>query len=90
MSIQVSHLAQYRAGWSELLNGLYRLLTSFIVFENEDDAERYAIQLEAMDHKKDLELMEVDPDIIAMNCVNYNYRFTIIKSNELIVPLDKE
>ena len=37
MSIQVSHLAQYRAGWSELLNGLYRLLTSFIVFENEDE-----------------------------------------------------
>ena len=37
MSIQVGHLAQYRAGWSELLNGLYRLLTSFIVFENDDE-----------------------------------------------------
>jgi len=37
MSIQVEHLAQYRAGWTELLNDLYRLLTSFIVFENEDE-----------------------------------------------------
>tara|TARA_A200000113_G_scaffold8422_1_gene8565 strand:+ start:550 stop:807 length:258 start_codon:yes stop_codon:yes gene_type:complete len=60
------------------------------VFENEDDAERYAILLEATDYHKELELMEVDPDIIAMNCVNYNYKFTIIKSNELIVPIIKE
>ena len=65
-------------------------LKTVTVFEDEEDAERYAIQLEAMDHKRELELMEVDPDIIAMNWVNYNYRFTIIKSNELIVPLDKE
>lgn len=60
------------------------------VFENEDDAERYAILLEASDYHKELELMEVDPEIIAMNCVNYNYKFTIIKSNELIVPIIKE
>lgn len=60
------------------------------VFENEDDAERYAILLEATDYHKELELMEVDPEIIAMNCVNYNYKFTIIKSNELIVPIIKE
>ena len=58
------------------------------VFENE--AERYAILLEASDYHKELELMEVDPEIIAMNCVNYNYKFTIIKSNELIVPIIKE
>jgi putative DNA primase/helicase len=37
MSVQVNHLAQYRAGWSELFNDLYRLLTSFIVFENDDE-----------------------------------------------------
>ena len=60
------------------------------VFELEDDAERYAMLLEATDYHKELELMEVDPEIIAMNCVNYNYKFTIIKSNELIVPIIKE
>ncbi|AFD02985.1 hypothetical protein [Synechococcus phage metaG-MbCM1] len=65
-------------------------LKTVTVFENEDDAERYAILLEANDYHKELELMEVDPEIIAMNCVNYNYKFTIIKSNELIVPIIKE
>jgi len=59
------------------------------VFEQEDDAERYAGLLEANDYHKDLELMEVDPEIIAMNCVNYNYKFTIIKSNDLLIPLIK-
>ena len=42
--------------------------------------------LEANYSDKELEIMEVDPDIIAMNCVNYDYRFTIIKENQLIVP----
>ena len=42
--------------------------------------------LEANDSERELEIMEVDPDIIAMNCVNYDYRFTIIKENQLIVP----
>lgn len=60
------------------------------VFELEDDAERYALLLEATDYHKELELMEVDPEIIALNCVNYDYKFTIIKSNELIVPIIKE
>lgn len=60
------------------------------VFELEDDAERYAMLLEATDYHKELELMEVDPEIIALNCVNYDYKFTIIKSNELIVPIIKE
>ena len=56
------------------------------VFESEDDATRHMGLLEANDSDKELEIMEVDPDIIAMNCVNYDYRFTIIKENQLIVP----
>ena len=56
------------------------------VFESEDDAARHMGLLEANDSERELEIMEVDPDIIAMNCVNYDYRFTIIKENQLIVP----
>ena len=56
------------------------------VFESEDDAARHMGLLEANDSERELEIMEVDPDIIAMNCVNYDYRFTIIKDNQLIVP----
>ena len=46
--------------------------------------------LEANGSKSELELMEVDPDIIAMNCVNYDYRFAIIKENQLIIPQTKD
>ena len=60
------------------------------VFESEDDEERYALMLEANGSKSELELMEVDPDIIAMNCVNYDYRFAIIKENQLIIPQTKD
>ena len=56
------------------------------VFESEDDATRHMGLLEANDSDKELEIMEVDPDIIAMNSVNYDYRFTIIKENQIIVP----
>ena len=45
--------------------------------------------VEANDCERDLEIMEVDPDIIAMNCVNHDYRFTIIKENQLIIPKGK-
>ena len=59
------------------------------VFESEDDATRHMGLLEANDSERELEIMEVDPDIIAMNCVNYDYRFTIIKENQLIIPKGK-
>ena len=59
------------------------------VFESEDDAARHMGLLEANDSERELEIMEVDPDIIAMNCVNHDYRFTIIKENQLIIPKGK-
>ena len=30
--------------------------------------------------------MEVDTDIIAMNCDSYGYNYAIIKSDELTIP----
>ena len=59
------------------------------VFESEDDAVRHMGLVEANDCERDLEIMEVDPDIISMNCVNHDYRFTIIKENQLIIPKGK-
>tara|TARA_B100002019_G_C21251743_1_gene591522 strand:+ start:1462 stop:1716 length:255 start_codon:yes stop_codon:yes gene_type:complete len=56
------------------------------VFEERDDAERYCVLLEAKDDKCPWEVMEVDTDIVAMNCDNYGYNYAIIKSDELMIP----
>tara|TARA_B100001564_G_C20246466_1_gene492886 strand:- start:194 stop:460 length:267 start_codon:yes stop_codon:yes gene_type:complete len=58
------------------------------VFEDEDDAVRFLTLLEANTVKKteQWEVMEVDTDIIAMNCDNYGYNYAIIKPDELIIP----
>ncbi len=58
------------------------------VFEQEDDAVRFLTLLEADLKEKDLkwEVMEVDTDIIAMNCDNYGYNYAIITPDELMIP----
>tara|TARA_A100001391_G_scaffold176826_1_gene140280 strand:- start:670 stop:930 length:261 start_codon:yes stop_codon:yes gene_type:complete len=58
------------------------------VFEQEDDAVRFLTLLEAELKEKDLkwEVMEVDTDIIAMNCDNYGYNYAIITPDELMIP----
>ena len=58
------------------------------VFEQEDDAVRFLTLLEAESKEKDLkwEVMEVDTDIIAMNCDNYGYNYAIITPGELMIP----
>ena len=56
------------------------------VFQSEDDAVRHMGLVEANDCERNLEIMEVDPDIIAMNCDNYGYNYAIIKADELIIP----
>ena len=56
------------------------------VFENRDDAERYVQLLNAEDYEDDLEVMEVDKDIVAINCNTYGYNYSIITKDDLIVP----
>jgi len=56
------------------------------VFEKEDDAVRYHEQLKAESYFKELEILEVDPKVVALNCETYGYAFSIISSDELIIP----
>tara|TARA_Y100000004_G_C8765655_1_gene348507 strand:- start:90 stop:344 length:255 start_codon:yes stop_codon:yes gene_type:complete len=58
------------------------------VFEQEDDAIRYVTHLEAQDYPDELEIMEIDTDIVAMNCDNYGYSYAIVGANELLIPTD--
>jgi|TARA_R100000234_G_C4866760_1_gene121550 hypothetical protein len=56
------------------------------VFEQSEDALRYNEHLKALDYKEDLELTEVEHDLIALNCNNHGFHYTIISKDDLIVP----
>lgn len=56
------------------------------VFEDRDDAQRYVELLNAEDYEDDLEVMEVDSEVIAINCNTYGYSYSVIQKDDLIVP----
>ena len=56
------------------------------VFEDEDDAQRYIDLLAADDYEDDLETMEIELEVIVVNCNTYGYSYSVIKKDDLIVP----
>ena len=55
------------------------------LFEEEDDAERYAGLLEAEDYPP-MAVIEI-PDQLAINTCNmYNYRYVIITEDDFVIP----
>ena len=56
------------------------------VFEDYEDAERYAGQLEAEDYADTLEIIECDSTVISTNCDTYGYNYISIKKDDLIIP----
>tara|TARA_B100001250_G_scaffold87311_1_gene72220 strand:- start:200 stop:460 length:261 start_codon:yes stop_codon:yes gene_type:complete len=59
------------------------------MFEQKDDAVRYLDQLKAIDYKRELELMEIDVDSVAINCDKFGYAYSIVTKNDLILPPTK-
>mgnify|MGYP005672623107 FL=1 len=55
------------------------------LFEEEDDAERYAMMLEEQDDKE-MDLVEVDDALALRTCKMYNYRYSIITPNDIVIP----
>tara|TARA_R100000030_G_scaffold64507_1_gene49109 strand:- start:381 stop:632 length:252 start_codon:yes stop_codon:yes gene_type:complete len=56
------------------------------IFEQEEDAQRYITQLAADDYEDDLEIMEVEREVIAINCNNYGYQYSIVTKDDLVIP----
>lgn len=56
------------------------------IFEQEEDAQRYIDMLNAEDYKDELEILEVDTDIVAMNCNKYGYSYSLVLKNDLVIP----
>jgi len=57
------------------------------VFEEKDDADRYLMLLESNNYPEDnLEVIEVDQNIVAVNCSKFGYQFTIVTANDFVIP----
>ena len=59
------------------------------IFCNEDDAERYAMQLEELDYPE-MHVFEVEDEIMIKTCEIHDHRYTIITSDDIVIPPDKE
>ena len=55
------------------------------LFEEEDDAVRYALQLEEQEDAE-MEVIEVDGDLAIRTCKLYNYKYAVITPNDIVIP----
>ena len=59
------------------------------IFCEEDDAERYAIQLEELDYPE-MNVLEVEDEIMIKTCEMHDHRYTIITTDDIVIPPDSE
>ena len=57
------------------------------MFMAEDDAIRYAMQLEELDYPK-LKVLEIDDEIMVKTCEMHDHKYSIITPNDVVIPPD--
>lgn len=55
------------------------------LFENEDDATRYAIMLEDQE-ETEMDVVEVDDELAIKTCKIHNYKYAVITPNDIVIP----
>jgi len=55
------------------------------LFEEEDDATRYAMMLEDQE-EKEMDVIEVDDELAIKTCKMYNYKYAVITPNDIVIP----
>ena len=55
------------------------------LFEEEDDAERYAMMLEDQEDATMI-VVEVDDELAIKTCKHYNYKYAVITPNDIVIP----
>ena len=55
------------------------------LFEEEDDAMRYAMMLEDNESPK-MHVIEVEDEVMIKTCENHDYNYAVITSNDIVVP----
>jgi len=58
------------------------------LFELQDDAVRYVMQLSEDEENPELQVMNVEPDHIIHACRSQGQKWSIITSDDLIIPPD--
>ena len=57
------------------------------LFEEEDDALRYALMLEEQQsYDKPMAVIEVDVTLAIKTCKIHNYKYTVITPNDIVIP----
>ena len=74
-------------------DGAYAVLNRYgekvlFMFEEEDDAERYAMMLND-DEDTDLNVIEIEDTVAIKTCKMYNYKYAVITPNDIVVPPPK-
>ena len=55
------------------------------LFEEEDDAVRYAMMLENSEYPE-MHVLEVEDEVMVRTCEVHNYNYTIITSDDIVIP----
>ena len=55
------------------------------LFEEEDDAVRYALLLENSDYPE-MHVLEVEDEVMIKTCQVHDYNYTVITSNDIVIP----
>ena len=58
------------------------------IFQSQDDATRYALQLEDIDYPK-MKVIEIEDDIMIKTCELHGHKYAIITPDDIIVPPDE-
>ena len=57
------------------------------IFEQEDDAIRFAMMLEDQDYP-DMHIIEVDDQVMISTCESHGYNYAVISKNDIVIPPD--
>ena len=55
------------------------------LFEEEDDAVRYAMMLEEDDYPE-MHIIEIEDEVILKTCELHGYQYTIITPDDIVIP----
>lgn len=55
------------------------------LFEEEDDATRYALMLEDQENAE-MDVVEVDDELAIKTCEVYNYKYAVVTPDDIVIP----
>ena len=56
------------------------------LFEQEDDAIRFAMMLEDEQGYPEMHVLEVQDEVMIQTCQSHNYKYTVITPNDIVIP----